>query len=117
LSFRHNSDGSSCIIGSINIHHSRENKLVHGKSYQQDALTHTQGEEQVTAERAIHAAMFGLLLVGLCALSWWASYHYIQKDDLVLMVASVALSWGIILLALYLIFRKLNWHWWIKSST
>jgi len=69
----------------------------------------------MTAERAIHAAMFVLLLVGLCSLSWWVSYRYLQ-NELVLMVSSVALSWGIILLVLYLIFRKLDWRWWNKSS-
>ncbi|MCX8151353.1 MAG: hypothetical protein N3D85_07645 [Candidatus Bathyarchaeota archaeon] len=67
------------------------------------------------AERAIHAAMFVLLLVGLYALSWWVSYHYVQ-NELALRIASVALSWGVILLVLYLSFRKLNWQWWNKSS-
>jgi len=69
----------------------------------------------MTAERAIHAAMFVLLLVGLCSLSGWVSYRYVQ-NELVLMVSSVALSWGIILLVLYLSFRRLDWRWWNKSS-
>ncbi|MEM3442748.1 MAG: hypothetical protein QW667_02135 [Candidatus Bathyarchaeia archaeon] len=65
----------------------------------------------MTAERAIHAAMFILLLVGLCGVSAWASYNYI-KDHLILEVAGIALSWGVILLILYLGFKKLNWSWW-----
>ena len=64
----------------------------------------------MTAERFIHIAAFFLLLIGLCAVSGWASYTYI--NDLVLKLAGITLSWGIILLALYLVFRKLDWHWW-----
>ena len=64
----------------------------------------------MTAERAIHAAAFALLLVGLIALSGWASYIYI--DDWILKIAAIALSWGIILLILYVSFEKLGWNWW-----
>jgi len=64
----------------------------------------------LTAERAIHAAAFALLLVGLIALSGWASYIYI--DDWILKIAAIALSWGIILLILYVSFEKLGWNWW-----
>jgi hypothetical protein len=70
----------------------------------------------LTAERAIHAAVFVLLLVGLCTLTGWINYHYIQ-DEIILQIAGIALSWGISLLALYLIFRKLNWRWWTNSLT
>ena len=64
----------------------------------------------LTAERAIHIGMFLLLLVGLCGVSAWASYTYVYND--LLKVAGIALSWGIILLALYLGFKKLDWNWW-----
>ncbi|MFB3889739.1 MAG: hypothetical protein ACE14S_09630 [Candidatus Bathyarchaeia archaeon] len=64
----------------------------------------------MTAERAIHAAVFALLLIGLWIVIGWASYQYVT--DVILMIASIALGWGIILLVLYLIFRRLNWHWW-----
>ena len=63
------------------------------------------------AERLIHAGIFFLLLVGLTVLSAWLSYAYL-KSNLVLAIASVALSWGIILLAMYVIFQKLSWKWW-----
>jgi hypothetical protein len=62
-------------------------------------------------ERAIHFAMFALLLMGLCLVSAWASYTYLS-DQIILEVAAIALSWGVILLVLYLGFRKLNWSWW-----
>jgi len=64
----------------------------------------------LNAERAIHAGIFALLLVGLFIITGWASYHYI--DELFLKLASITLSWGIILLALYLSFKKANWSWW-----
>jgi len=68
----------------------------------------------MTAERAIHLAMFILLLVGLCGISAWASYVYIYQEEsnVILAAASVALSWGVILSVLYLGFRQLNWDWW-----
>jgi hypothetical protein len=64
----------------------------------------------LTAERNIHAAIFALLLVGLFAVSGWENYTYI--DNWILKIAGIALSWGIILLALYVIFKKLGWNWW-----
>jgi uncharacterized protein (DUF486 family) len=65
----------------------------------------------LTAERAIHASIFILLLVGLTVLSAWASYTYLQ-NNLILVIAAIPLSWGIILLAMYLSFKKLGWNWW-----
>ncbi|MBE0520447.1 hypothetical protein IBX35_05345 [Candidatus Bathyarchaeota archaeon] len=65
----------------------------------------------MTVERAIHFAMFVLILVGLCAVSAWASYTYLSHN-LVLEVACLALSWGVILSILYVGFRQLDWDWW-----
>jgi hypothetical protein len=65
-------------------------------------------------ERVIHAAMFILLLIGLCSLSAWVSHAYLT--DLVLQVAALALSWGTILLVLYVSFTVLKWDWWTESS-
>jgi hypothetical protein len=62
------------------------------------------------AERFIHTAIFVLLLVGLCTVSGWASYTYIS--DLVLKIAGVTITWAVVLLALYLGFKKLDWVWW-----
>lgn len=70
----------------------------------------------LTAERAIHAAVFVLLLVGLFTLTGWVSYRYIV-DEIVLQVSATALSWGIILLVLYVVFRKLTWRWWTNGLT
>ena len=64
----------------------------------------------MTTERAIHFAMFTLILVGLCGISAWASYTYVPND--LLKIAGIALSWGVALLILYLGFKKLNWDWW-----
>jgi hypothetical protein len=64
----------------------------------------------LTAERAIHIAVFALLLVGSWSISAWISLTYLS--DWILLIAGVALSWGILLLLLYVIFKKLNWNWW-----
>jgi hypothetical protein len=62
-------------------------------------------------ERAIHFAIFVLLLVGLCGISAWTSYASL-KDTPILEIAVIALSWGVILVILYLGFKKLDWDWW-----
>ena len=62
------------------------------------------------AERALHFTMFALLLVGLCGITAWASYTYVGND--LLKIAGIALSWGVILLVLYVGFKKLGWEWW-----
>jgi preprotein translocase subunit SecD len=61
-------------------------------------------------ERAIHFAIFTLLLIGLCAVSAWVCIYY--QRELMLQIAGIALSWGVILLVLYAGFIKLEWQWW-----
>jgi hypothetical protein len=63
-------------------------------------------------ERVIHIAIFILLLIGLCSLSGWISGAYL--NELILQVAGIALSWGTILLVLYIGFRILGWDWWTE---
>ena len=65
----------------------------------------------MTAERAIQFAMFVLILVGLCGLSAWASYTHLG-GNVILEAAAIALSWGVILLILYIGFKRLDWEWW-----
>lgn len=65
----------------------------------------------MAVERAIHFVMFSLILMGLCGVSAWASYTYL-KENLILEIAGIALSWGVILLILYLGFKYLDWDWW-----
>jgi hypothetical protein len=65
----------------------------------------------LTVERGIHAAVFILLIVGLFTVSGYASY-YALKDQIPLLIAAIALSWGLLLLVLYMVFRKMNWRWW-----
>jgi hypothetical protein len=36
---------------------------------------------------------------------------------LILEIAGIALSWGIILLVLYVSFTKLEWDWWVERKT
>jgi hypothetical protein len=55
--------------------------------------------------------MFALLLIGLSSVSAWVSYTYLN-GTLILEIAGIALSWGIILLVLYVGFKQLNWDWW-----
>jgi hypothetical protein len=64
----------------------------------------------LNVERAIHFVTFSLILVGLCGVTTWMSYTYVLND--LLKIAGIALSWGVILLILYLGFKKLNWDWW-----
>ncbi len=65
---------------------------------------------QLTAERVIHVVVFILLLIGLCGVAAWGIYTYVV--DTALKIASMALSWGVILLILYLGFKALKWDWW-----
>ena len=64
----------------------------------------------MNTERIIHAGVFFLLLIGLFTLSGWVSYRYV--GEVALQIAGIALSWGIILLVLYVAFKKLDWRWW-----
>jgi hypothetical protein len=67
----------------------------------------------LTTERLIHAGIFFLIFVGLSILSAWASYVYINaQENLVLVIAFIPLSWGLILLVMYVVFSKLGWKWW-----
>lgn len=89
---------------------------MYGKSFiNKQPLQQKQGEKSLNTERVIHAAVFILLLVGLWTLAGWANNNYVE--DIVLKIAGLALSWGIILLALYLSFKKLNWRWWTNALT
>jgi hypothetical protein len=56
-------------------------------------------------------AVFALLLIGFCSISAWESLAYLN-DNIILAIASISLSWGIILLILYVIFKRLGWRWW-----
>jgi hypothetical protein len=60
--------------------------------------------------------MFVLILIGLCSVSAWVSYAYLS-GTLILEIAGIALSWGIILLVLYVTFTKLEWNWWTERKT
>jgi hypothetical protein len=67
--------------------------------------------KHLSAERAIHSAIFILIFVGVTILTAWASYTYLQ-NNIVLAIAGIPLSWGIILLVMYLSFKKAGWNWW-----
>jgi hypothetical protein len=68
----------------------------------------------LTAEKAIHFAIFVFLLIGLSSLSAWVSYTYLQ-NTLILEIAGMALSWGTILLVLYVSFSRAHWDWWSRQ--
>jgi hypothetical protein len=65
----------------------------------------------MSAERVIHASIFFLLVVGLGVIGAWASYALL-KSNVVLVFACTALVWGLVLLAVYLVFKILGWKWW-----
>ena len=64
----------------------------------------------MAVERVIHIAMFFLFLIGLGGVSAWANYAYVPYDFL--KIAGTALSWGLILLVLYVGFKAVDWDWW-----
>lgn len=64
----------------------------------------------MTGERAIHVAIFLLFLIGLCGMSGYIIGTY--SGNGLLTIAGIALSWGLILLALYATFKALEWKWW-----
>jgi hypothetical protein len=66
-------------------------------------------------ERAIHFGIFILMVIGLCSVSAWISYAYLG-GTLILEIAGIALSWGTILLILYVGFTKLRWDWWTERK-
>lgn len=68
----------------------------------------------MTAEKAIHFAIFVFMLIGLSSLSAWVAYTYLN-DNLILEIAGMALSWGTILLVLYASFSKAGWDWWSRK--
>lgn len=70
----------------------------------------------MTAERAIHFAIFALVLIGLGSVSAWACYTYLFPQ-LILEIAGITLSWGTILLVLYVGFGKLGWDWWSQRKS
>jgi hypothetical protein len=70
--------------------------------------------ENLTVEKVIHVAMFILLLIGLCGVIAWVIVAYVQND--LLKFGGVALSWGVILLALYASFKQLGWKWWSEIT-
>jgi hypothetical protein len=63
----------------------------------------------------IHLGIFILMLIGLCSVSAWVSYAYLG-GTLILEIAGIALSWGTILLVLYVSFTKLGWDWWTEGK-
>jgi hypothetical protein len=70
--------------------------------------------ENLTVERVIHVAVFLLLLIGLCGVIAWVIIAYVQND--LLKFGGIALSWGVILLALYASFKQLGWKWWSEIT-
>jgi hypothetical protein len=53
-------------------------------------------------------------VIGLCSVSAWVSYEFLS--DLILKIAGIALSWGTILLVLYVGFTRLGWDWWTERK-
>jgi len=62
-------------------------------------------------EKIIHIIIFFLFLVGACWLAIYALSVAIPLTSPVFF-AGTAIVWGVILLVLYLVFKKQNWEWW-----
>ncbi|MGA3111704.1 MAG: hypothetical protein ABSE15_06680 [Candidatus Bathyarchaeia archaeon] len=65
----------------------------------------------MSGERFIYAGIFFLLFVGLAIFGGWGVYTALH-NNMVLAFAGIALICGIILLALYVVFKQLSWEWW-----
>jgi hypothetical protein len=55
------------------------------------------------------------MLIGLCSVSAWVSTTYLA-GTLILEIAGIALSWGTILLVLFVSFTRLRWDWWTERK-
>jgi hypothetical protein len=66
----------------------------------------------LTAERGILGGIFALILVGLGILSAWLIYSFLWANNMIIAIALIPLSWGLILLVMYLAFRALDMSWW-----
>jgi len=66
--------------------------------------------QNLAGETAIHIAIFILFLIGLCGVSGYVIGTYAGNS--LLAIAGIALSWGLILLVLYAVFKTLDWKWW-----
>ena len=66
--------------------------------------------QNLAGETAIHIAIFILFLIGLCGISGYVINTYAGNS--LLAIAGIALSWGLILLVLYAVFKTLDWKWW-----
>jgi hypothetical protein len=65
----------------------------------------------LSGERFIHAGIFFLLLIGLTVFGSWEAYTNLH-NNILLAFAGIVLSCGIVLLALYVVFKRLGWEWW-----
>lgn len=61
-------------------------------------------------EKALQAVIFILILAGLAGISTWAINAYVTNP--LLLIAGTTLSWGVILLVLFVVFKELKWEWW-----
>jgi hypothetical protein len=103
------------IIGQQTSLHNNEISLDGKRFIDKAKLSFTNRRKPVPGERAIHFGIFTLILIGLCSLSAWVSYTYLS-GTLILEIAGIALSWGTILLVLYVSFTKLKWDWWTEKK-
>ncbi|MBX5327568.1 MAG: hypothetical protein ACQXXH_02880 [Candidatus Bathyarchaeia archaeon] len=67
----------------------------------------------MAAQKVIYFIIFFLFLVGACGLSAYAFSVAIDNElSNPLFYASTAITWGVILLILYLVFERQDWEWW-----
>lgn len=67
----------------------------------------------MAAQKIIYFIIFFLFLVGACGLSAYAFAAAIENPLAnPLFYAATAITWGVILLVLYLVFERQDWEWW-----
>ena len=66
----------------------------------------------MVAKKVIYFIIFFLFLFGACGLSAYALYAPIEGKNPLFYAAATAITWGIILLILYMVFERQDWEWW-----
>lgn len=67
----------------------------------------------MAAQKIIYFVIFFLFLIGACGLSAYVFNQSIEGGIISpLFYAATAITWGVILLVLYLIFERQEWEWW-----
>jgi hypothetical protein len=66
----------------------------------------------LAAKSVLYFIIFFLFLFGTCGLAAYAIFVATGGIADPIFYAATAISWGVILLVLYLVFERQDWEWW-----